>query len=159
MPPGFLDVPGFGARHADTRTRVELVALFSGLPLEFAPGSAWSYSNSGYFLLGLVIEDDLVRWFAALSHGSVVPPADFARMSQRTVLSGGKSVQYGFGLAPREVAGHSCIGHIGQISGFVSTLHYYPVDDLYIAVLVNTEIEEASNNIAEKIARTVFDSK
>jgi D-alanyl-D-alanine carboxypeptidase len=34
----------------------ELVALVAGLPLDFTPGTAWSYSNTGYILLGLVVE-------------------------------------------------------------------------------------------------------
>lgn len=37
-------------------TREDVVAAFSPLPLRFEPGSAWSYSNSGYYLLGLIIE-------------------------------------------------------------------------------------------------------
>jgi CubicO group peptidase (beta-lactamase class C family) len=36
--------------------RPELVRLFRDLPLDFAPGEKFKYSNSGYFLLGLVIE-------------------------------------------------------------------------------------------------------
>jgi len=34
----------------------ELIDLFSGLPTEFAPGDRWAYSNSGYVLLGAIIE-------------------------------------------------------------------------------------------------------
>lgn len=34
----------------------EGIALFKDLPLDFEPGSQWKYSNSGYFLLGAVIE-------------------------------------------------------------------------------------------------------
>ncbi len=37
-------------------TRRELVALFRDLPLDFAPGEKFDYSNSGYMLLGVVIE-------------------------------------------------------------------------------------------------------
>lgn len=33
----------------------ELVALWQDLPLDFPPGERWSYSNSGYYLLGMVI--------------------------------------------------------------------------------------------------------
>lgn len=34
----------------------EVIAFFRDLPLDFEPGSSWKYSNSGYFLLGVVIE-------------------------------------------------------------------------------------------------------
>jgi CubicO group peptidase (beta-lactamase class C family) len=37
-------------------TRDEMVALFEDLPLNFEPGTRWSYTNSGYYLLGLIIE-------------------------------------------------------------------------------------------------------
>lgn len=37
-------------------TREEMVALFEDLPLNFEPGTRWSYTNSGYYLLGLIIE-------------------------------------------------------------------------------------------------------
>jgi CubicO group peptidase (beta-lactamase class C family) len=34
----------------------EVIAFFKNLPLDFTPGSKFSYSSSGYFLLGVVIE-------------------------------------------------------------------------------------------------------
>ncbi len=37
-------------------TQSQIMALFSQKPLQFAPGTGWEYSNSGYFLLGMVIE-------------------------------------------------------------------------------------------------------
>lgn len=37
-------------------TPAELAALFHDLPLKFAPGEKYDYSNSGYHLLGLIIE-------------------------------------------------------------------------------------------------------
>ncbi|MGB8540882.1 MAG: serine hydrolase domain-containing protein [Candidatus Acidiferrales bacterium] len=36
-------------------TEDELFTKFSGLPLDFPPGSKWSYSNSGYVILGILI--------------------------------------------------------------------------------------------------------
>jgi CubicO group peptidase (beta-lactamase class C family) len=37
-------------------TPAELIARFKALPLDFTPGSEWRYSNSGYSLLGYIIE-------------------------------------------------------------------------------------------------------
>jgi CubicO group peptidase (beta-lactamase class C family) len=33
-----------------------MLALFKRQPFDFSPGTRWNYSNSGYFLLGLIIE-------------------------------------------------------------------------------------------------------
>lgn len=34
----------------------QIIATFSDKPLEFEPGTNWHYSNSGYYLLGVIIE-------------------------------------------------------------------------------------------------------
>ena len=38
-------------------TRERMLALFKDKPLDFSPGTGWNYSNSGYLLLGYIIED------------------------------------------------------------------------------------------------------
>ena len=38
-------------------TREKMLALFKDKPLDFSPGTGWNYSNSGYLLLGYIIED------------------------------------------------------------------------------------------------------
>jgi len=45
--------PGFSRRDVDTAT---LVGEIAKRPPDFAPGAGWAYSNSGYILLGAVIE-------------------------------------------------------------------------------------------------------
>ena len=37
-------------------TREQMMALFENKPLDFSPGTSWKYSNSGYSLLGYIIE-------------------------------------------------------------------------------------------------------
>ncbi len=38
------------------KSREEMMALFKDKPLDFSPGTGWNYSNSGYSLLGYIIE-------------------------------------------------------------------------------------------------------
>ncbi|CAN5694162.1 hypothetical protein BH10BAC2_BH10BAC2_04660 [soil metagenome] len=41
---------------AKPHSREQMMALFKDKPLDFSPGSGWNYSNSGYSLLGYIIE-------------------------------------------------------------------------------------------------------
>lgn len=35
---------------------LEMIAYFKNQPMDFAPGTQWNYNNSGYFILGYIIE-------------------------------------------------------------------------------------------------------
>jgi CubicO group peptidase (beta-lactamase class C family) len=51
------DIDGLYPRlERDAWTRDDMVANFAPMPLQFEPGSLWNYTNSGYYLLGLIIE-------------------------------------------------------------------------------------------------------
>jgi D-alanyl-D-alanine carboxypeptidase len=54
--PDYTSLPGYAARSGEHLTPNQLIALVARRPLMFTPGSRWSYSNTGYYLLGLVIE-------------------------------------------------------------------------------------------------------
>lgn len=55
--PSYTGMSAYGEIERMSLPRDTLVTLIAGQPLEFEPGSAMSYSNSGYFLLGLLIEE------------------------------------------------------------------------------------------------------
>ena len=55
--PSYTDFPGFFANHSMHDTSLDsVIAYFNNRPLDFAPGTQWNYSNSGYILLGAIIE-------------------------------------------------------------------------------------------------------
>lgn len=55
--PNYTNAPNFFKDKArNPYTPEEFVKTFSSLPLEFTPGEKFNYSNSGYFLLGYIIE-------------------------------------------------------------------------------------------------------
>jgi CubicO group peptidase (beta-lactamase class C family) len=57
----------------------ELVALWKDLPLEFAPGEKWTYSNSGYYLLGMVIERVTGQGYAEFLRETFFEPLKLTR--------------------------------------------------------------------------------
>lgn len=85
----------------------------------------------------------------------MIQPESFAHMRSETLLTGGQRSPYGFGLSLGEFEGHPRIDHGGGIDGFVSLLAYYPDDDLYIAVLANTN-SPMPGPLSEQLARVVL---
>lgn len=201
--PGWMVEANTGKAH----TTEQMIAQFKDLPSPSKPGEKFEYNNSGYVLVGAVIEkasgkpwhqnveeriarplglttirygvmesetpnmavgyteaegkiapaqtihmsvphaagaligsvEDLAKWNAALHHGKIIPPALCARMIAPTVLPGGKSEQYGYGIAPRELRGHKAIGHGGGIFGFSTDSIYLPKEDVFVAVFANSD--------------------
>ena len=58
----------------------QVVALFAKHPPDFAPGEHWQYSNSGYFLLGLVIEKVTGRPYEDVVHDLLFAPFGLSRI-------------------------------------------------------------------------------
>ncbi len=49
-------VPDFPNLFQTNLTRDQLIKLFFKLPLEFQSGETWAYDNTGYYLLGIIVE-------------------------------------------------------------------------------------------------------
>jgi CubicO group peptidase (beta-lactamase class C family) len=52
----YTDLPEFWPKAILPLSTDSMIALFKNKPLDFSPGIKWNYSNSGYFLLGVIVE-------------------------------------------------------------------------------------------------------
>lgn len=66
--------PDFWSRSRLDLTHDEMLNLFARDSLEFEPGSRWEYNNSGYYLLGMVIEKVTGRPYDEHVRGELFEP-------------------------------------------------------------------------------------
>lgn len=72
---GIADYTDSSFHHQRDYTEEQLVQNLFELPLEFPPGSRWSYSNSGYVLLGILIHRVTGKFYGDLLREEVFTPA------------------------------------------------------------------------------------
>ncbi len=76
--PNYTADPASLARKAEKLTPAQLIAMFEDKPLEFPPGTKFSYSNSGYVVLGAIIEKLTGMTYAAYLDKALFKPAGLA---------------------------------------------------------------------------------
>ena len=83
--PSYTDLPAYlpavRARPSDPWSYEEVLALTCRGPLDFAPGTDWRYSNTGYMLLLRLIEELTGESFARSIERGVVRPLGLTRTS------------------------------------------------------------------------------
>ena len=72
--PSFTSFPDYPKRESETMTPQQLVEWFRDKPLEFEPGTKWNYSNSGYVLLGYLIEKISGQGYADFVQQNIFTP-------------------------------------------------------------------------------------
>jgi CubicO group peptidase (beta-lactamase class C family) len=76
--PSYTGLPDFLKISILPKTPDEMIALFRDLPLEFEPGSSFKYNNSGYFLLGVLIEKVTGRKYEEVLRDQIFTPLGMA---------------------------------------------------------------------------------
>lgn len=73
--PHYFNIPDYFERYARVPlTETEYVGVFSKIPLLFSPGTKYSYSSPGYFLLGVILEKISGKSYDALLTEKITGP-------------------------------------------------------------------------------------
>jgi CubicO group peptidase (beta-lactamase class C family) len=75
----YTDIPGYMGNpvRADLTT-AELIDVFDNEPMDFAPGDQWRYNNSGYVLLGAIIETVSGQSYETFIADNIATPLNLA---------------------------------------------------------------------------------
>lgn len=107
----YTDIPGYwdGVAIRKDVTTEELIAVFANLPMDFAPGDEFRYSNSGYVLLGAIIEE-----VSGQSYADFMQTEVFDRLELQNTSHGGLQ------LVPGRVHGYAGTPGEYKNAGFLS---------------------------------------
>lgn len=117
------------------------------------------YSMSWPFAAGALRTsvDDLVLWDSAITTGTLLRRESWDRMAADHTLNGGSHTGYGYGWFIRRLGGSNALEHGGDIGGFSADTWRFPKEELFVAVLGNSDAHEpAPDIIAEKIAKIIL---
>ena len=92
--PDYEGLPGFESdRHIG---REAFLSGAAAIPMDFAPGEAWAYSNTGYVLLGYLLADVTGRSYKTLATERLFQPAGLpsARVDDASAIIPGRAEPY-----------------------------------------------------------------
>jgi len=122
-------IPDYGAETVDYRkdyTEEELATLAFGLKLEFPPGSRWSYSNTGYVLLGIVVGKASGRFY-----GDILAQRVFGPLGMKTARVISEE-----DIVPNRAAGYRLVaGQLKNQEWVAPKLNTTADGSLYLSVL------------------------
>ena len=109
-------------------TPEELVAFVADQPLEFKPGTGWNYTNTGYIVLGMIIEKTSGKSYAEFLKNNIFEPLIMSNSGYDTETDILKKRASGYQLRNGELANAN---FIDMSTPFSAGGIYSTVEDLY----------------------------
>ncbi|MBK5297243.1 MAG: serine hydrolase, partial [Vicinamibacteria bacterium] len=122
--PSYTGLPDYKKTMMVPKTIEQMVAVFRDLSLEFVPGEKFKYNNSGYFLLGVIIEKVAGRKYEEVLRDELFTPL------------GMKDTGYDWSepLLPRRAAGYTRRGDTWVNAEYLDMQQPYSAGSLYSTV-------------------------
>lgn len=121
--PNYTDFSDFVATWNQPTTPTQLIARFKNRPLDFSPGAKWSYSNSGYILLGYIIER--------------VSGESYATFLQKNIFTPLKMTHTGYDDSQPHLPTHAT----GYYAGYVKP-EFYDMSVFYATGALYSDVED-----------------
>ncbi len=126
--PSFTGFPDYTKVMVQPLKLEEIIALFKNRPLEFDPGTKYRYSNSGYILLGYILEKVSDKPYDLLLQKNIFKPLGMTNSGYDWNQIIVKNRASGYSMDKGELANASYIDmHIPHAAGAL----YSTVEDLY----------------------------
>lgn len=127
--PNYTALPDYGPKMRDKVKLADMIARFRDKPLEFEPGTKFKYSNSGYFLLGYIIERASGESYESFLKKTIFDPLDMQASGydwDTTIL---KHRAAGYEMGPDRKPRNAAYLDMGQ--PYAAGSLYSTVEDLY----------------------------
>lgn len=126
--PNFTSFPDYKAKQTLPTTPLELIKRFESKPLDFTPGTKFNYSNSGYIVLGYIIEKVSGKSYEAYLKQNIFSPLDLQSTGYDHATTILKHRASGYVLHGATLANAD---YIDMSVPFSAGALYSTVDDLY----------------------------
>lgn len=122
--PNYTSLPAFNEKLSRNRYKpADFIKQFSDLPLEFEPGSKYAYSNSGYFLLGAIIEKVTGNTYEKVLQANIFTPLQMNNTGY----------DVSFRILPKRAAGYQKWG-VYENASYIDMSIPYAAGSLYSTV-------------------------
>ena len=117
-------------------------------------GKGWMYAAGELAMTA----HDLAVWNVSVIDQGLMQPSSYREMETEVLLASGVGTRYGLGVSVALTDGRRRISHGGEVSGFTAQNTIYPDDRTAVAVMINLDATNASDQTATKIANLLFAS-
>ena len=127
--PDYLELPGFLENEASKKhDKCEFVRYFADLDLDFEPGTDWNYGNSGYYLLGLIVEQVTNMSYDEAMRHYVLEPAGLENSGYAASDTQIDGLATGYVSTPE---GYKHAPFFHSSAGFSAGMMYATAEDLF----------------------------
>ncbi|MBV9344431.1 MAG: beta-lactamase family protein [Gammaproteobacteria bacterium] len=123
--PDFTNFPAFQDWYVNGVAEATVLEAIGAAPLDHPPGTAWEYSNSNYFVLGVIIEKVTGQSYALNVQQRILAPLGLASITYRLPQVPPGAVGYtdsGGSVVPIRMADRSALFAAGALSADVKDL-------------------------------------